>query len=306
MSTDDAPPGAGNDAPIATALRLRGTSRWRSWPARLTLLGVLLAISGAVLLLSGPRRLAPLLRAAGQPDQAVPVQEMPAASSTAPAEPAAVAAPASTPTLPATSPLAQEVIRAYQRYWVVYAEALYSLDTSPLGEVTAGEALQESIAEVEELRAEGLAGKVHAASGDHPTHLSRQPPGAADPGRPARPRRTASPLSVTRSLPAAHGRAAMRLVSAEARFEGDAMKIRNVTCTVGRRSPQDRGYPLVWVWGEDGLYSIGEASPMHPDVTKVAVETRLKPLLVAMSVSGPWVLRRATRWPGGWPQTARP
>jgi L-alanine-DL-glutamate epimerase-like enolase superfamily enzyme len=61
------------------------------------------------------------------------------------------------------------------------------------------------------------------------------------------------------------------------------MRIRDVTCTVLRSEPGRRGYPLVRVWGEDGLVGIGEASPMHPDVTKVAVETQLKPLLVGMS-----------------------
>jgi L-alanine-DL-glutamate epimerase-like enolase superfamily enzyme len=61
------------------------------------------------------------------------------------------------------------------------------------------------------------------------------------------------------------------------------MLIRDVTCTIlGREGGGGRGYPLVRVWGEDGLYGIGEASPMSPDVTKVAVEQQLKPLLVGM------------------------
>ena len=69
------------------------------------------------------------------------------------------------------------------------------------------------------------------------------------------------------------------------------MNIRDVTCTILRRNPQDRGYPLVRVWGEDGYVGIGEASPMHPDVTKVAVEMQLKPLLVGMdarNIEGCW------------------
>jgi D-arabinonate dehydratase/D-galactarolactone cycloisomerase len=61
------------------------------------------------------------------------------------------------------------------------------------------------------------------------------------------------------------------------------MRIRKVTCTVLRNKPGSRGYPLVRVWGEDGLVGVGEASPMHPEVTKVAVETQLKPLLVGMN-----------------------
>ncbi len=59
------------------------------------------------------------------------------------------------------------------------------------------------------------------------------------------------------------------------------MRIRDVTCTILRTG--GRGYPLVRVWGEDGLVGIGEASPMHPQVTKVAVEEQLKPLLVGMN-----------------------
>lgn len=62
------------------------------------------------------------------------------------------------------------------------------------------------------------------------------------------------------------------------------MRIREVTCTVLRKeSGKGRGYPLVRVYGEDGLVGVGEASPMHPDVTKVAIETQLKPLPVGMS-----------------------
>src|SRR5919202_947154 len=42
------------------------------------------------------------------------------------------------------------------------------------------------------------------------------------------------------------------------------------------------GYPLVRVWGEDGLVGLGEASPMNGRVTKATVEHQLKPLLVGM------------------------
>src|SRR5919197_2435715 len=61
------------------------------------------------------------------------------------------------------------------------------------------------------------------------------------------------------------------------------MKIRDVTCTLlGGAAGSGRGYPLVSVWGEDGLVGIGEASPMNGRVTKAAVEHQLKPLLVGM------------------------
>ncbi|HEU5317611.1 MAG TPA: mandelate racemase/muconate lactonizing enzyme family protein [Chloroflexota bacterium] len=61
------------------------------------------------------------------------------------------------------------------------------------------------------------------------------------------------------------------------------MKIRDVTCTVLRETPTARGYPLVRVYGEDGLIGYGEASPMHPPVTQAIVEHQLKPLLVGKS-----------------------
>ena len=65
------------------------------------------------------------------------------------------------------------------------------------------------------------------------------------------------------------------------------MRIRDVTCTVLGGAPGTgqggRGYPLVRVWGEDGLVGIGEASPMTPHVTRAVVEHQLKPLLVGMS-----------------------
>ncbi|HXI18836.1 MAG TPA: mandelate racemase/muconate lactonizing enzyme family protein [Chloroflexota bacterium] len=60
------------------------------------------------------------------------------------------------------------------------------------------------------------------------------------------------------------------------------MRIRDVTCTVLRSAPGARGYPLIRVWGEDGLVGYGEASPMHPDVTKAIVDHQLKSLLVGM------------------------
>jgi L-alanine-DL-glutamate epimerase-like enolase superfamily enzyme len=61
------------------------------------------------------------------------------------------------------------------------------------------------------------------------------------------------------------------------------MRIRDVTCTVlGSNSGSGRGYPLVRVWGEDGMVGLGEASPMSPQVTRAVVEHQLKPLLVGM------------------------
>ncbi|MBI3970170.1 MAG: mandelate racemase/muconate lactonizing enzyme family protein [Chloroflexi bacterium] len=62
------------------------------------------------------------------------------------------------------------------------------------------------------------------------------------------------------------------------------MRIRDVTCTLlGGAYGTGRGYPLVRVWGEDGLVGIGEASPMNGHVTKTTVEQQLRPLLIGMN-----------------------
>jgi L-alanine-DL-glutamate epimerase-like enolase superfamily enzyme len=60
------------------------------------------------------------------------------------------------------------------------------------------------------------------------------------------------------------------------------MRIRDVTCTLLSGTGGARRYPLIRVWGEDGLVGIGEASPMNGAVTKATVEHQLKPLLVGM------------------------
>lgn len=53
---------------------------------------------------------------------------------------------------PSNSPLARELQAAETQYWRVYADALYTLNTSRLSEVAAGEELQRMIERVEELR----------------------------------------------------------------------------------------------------------------------------------------------------------
>jgi L-alanine-DL-glutamate epimerase-like enolase superfamily enzyme len=60
------------------------------------------------------------------------------------------------------------------------------------------------------------------------------------------------------------------------------VRIRDVTCDL-LSGASGRGYPLIRVWGEDGRYGIGEASPMNGHVTKATVEHQLKPLLIGMN-----------------------
>jgi len=54
----------------------------------------------------------------------------------------------------------REVARAYLRYWDVYAQAMETLDTSRLAEVTAGARHQEAVEEVGDLKTEGIAARI--------------------------------------------------------------------------------------------------------------------------------------------------
>jgi hypothetical protein len=71
------------------------------------------------------------------------------------AEPTNAPSPSAMPTI--APELAAEIDAAYQHYWQVRAEALYDLDTSHLGEVSAGEHLSALEEFVAELRANGRA-----------------------------------------------------------------------------------------------------------------------------------------------------
>ena len=55
--------------------------------------------------------------------------------------------------------LRQEIEQAYDRFWRVRADAVLSLDPSRLPEVAAGEALDVETRRIEQLRAEGRAGR---------------------------------------------------------------------------------------------------------------------------------------------------
>ena len=70
--------------------------------------------------------------------------------------PAATATAEATP----TPSLEEAIIEAYLRYWDVYGEGLYDLDTSHLSEVMTGPRLERALDEVENLREEGRAVKI--------------------------------------------------------------------------------------------------------------------------------------------------
>jgi len=68
-----------------------------------------------------------------------------------------VVAPGATPAPPGT---AQAVERAYLHYWDVYANALYTLDSSHLGEVMSGTELDGRRQQIDELRSQNQAVKI--------------------------------------------------------------------------------------------------------------------------------------------------
>lgn len=69
----------------------------------------------------------------------------------------ATAAPTHTPTATATLSPEEEVEAAYLRYWDVYADAVYNLDTSRLPDVMTGPRLERGLNEIQQLRDEGRA-----------------------------------------------------------------------------------------------------------------------------------------------------
>ncbi|MDI6857200.1 MAG: hypothetical protein QME71_02670 [Dehalococcoidia bacterium] len=68
------------------------------------------------------------------------------------------ATPVASPT--ATPSVEQEVSEAYLRYWEVYADAVFNLDETRLGEVMTGPQLQRTQQEIENLRQRGRAAKI--------------------------------------------------------------------------------------------------------------------------------------------------
>jgi len=103
-----------------------------------------------------------------KPATAAPVARKETETSQTGRQPTSPAAGISTPAITATQAgggaatpsRAQEVEQAYLKYWEVYSEAMYTLRTSRLSEVAAGERLEQAVVEVEKLKAQGRAAKI--------------------------------------------------------------------------------------------------------------------------------------------------
>jgi hypothetical protein len=123
------------------------------WLVGLALLGLVLAILGVAFILD--RQLRP--RVEVQPVGAM-VEEKPAPLVSAEPQRAQTptppsAAPAVSAATPAADPrLLQEIEDGYRRYWEVYSDALFNLDTSRLPEVATEDELRRMREEVEDFR----------------------------------------------------------------------------------------------------------------------------------------------------------
>jgi hypothetical protein len=123
------------------------------WLVGLALLGLVLTILGVAFILDRQLRprveMQPVAAEIGEePSALVAAEGRPGQTPTPPsAAPAAVAA---TPT--ADPRLLQEIEDAYRRYWEVYSDALFNLDTSRLLEVATDDELRRMREEVEDFR----------------------------------------------------------------------------------------------------------------------------------------------------------
>jgi hypothetical protein len=152
MQVSDMPSGPGSAGPsmrfsVLLALGLLGA-------VALLLVGGFFAVSQ--LRSTVGTRPAPSVAAPASP--AVP----PAVAAPVVASPAPVTAAASAaPSLPvATDPLTLEIEQAYLHYWDVRTQAYLNLDTSHLNEVMAGAELDRETTQINDLKAQGHAGKL--------------------------------------------------------------------------------------------------------------------------------------------------
>ncbi len=135
----------------------RPQTRRPYWPIGLALLGLVVAVLGAAVVLD--HQLRP--RVGVEPLATVQVAAEATPPQTAP-PPAVAASPAAEGASSAT-PLEAEVGDAYRRYWLLYSEALFTLDTSRLGEVAVDEELSRIKDEVDGFQARARAVRVDVA-----------------------------------------------------------------------------------------------------------------------------------------------
>jgi len=147
---DESNPDSGTDRP-----------RWPYWVIGLALAGLVIAILVAAFILDA--RLRPPVGVQSAPTTVIGASIKPGptvAVTVSGASKQAADATMTTAGTPNSSALDEPIRQAYLHYWDVYAEAMSTLDTSHLSEVAAGDRLQEAIAEVTDLKAQGRAAKI--------------------------------------------------------------------------------------------------------------------------------------------------
>jgi hypothetical protein len=124
------------------------------WPIGLALLGLVIAVLGTAVILDQQLRprvgIEPLPVARGEQTSALVPEAVLQPKATQPAS--AVGPTASY--RPTVAPPEEEVEEAYRRYWDLYTEALYTLDTSRMGQVAVGDELRRIQEEVDGFRAQ--------------------------------------------------------------------------------------------------------------------------------------------------------
>lgn len=134
----------------------------RYWLVGLVLLGIVVAMLVGAFLLD--KQFRPSVGVEAVPTAAQSGDALPTSSSNnTPAGTSVVAQPGTTATItPPASTLSvtQAVEQAYLQYWAVYSEALYTLDTNRLEEVTAGAELENARKQIDDLRSQNRAAKI--------------------------------------------------------------------------------------------------------------------------------------------------
>lgn len=129
---------------------------WPSWAVGLALFALVLVILGGAFILDAPLK----PKVGTEPVPTTVPSLAPTVAPTAAPSPGATIGGAVASSTVAPNAEKTAVDQAYLRYWDVYTAALYSLDTSHLGEVMAGDELDQARQTIEGLRRDGHAAKI--------------------------------------------------------------------------------------------------------------------------------------------------
>ena len=145
---DESNPDSGTDRP-----------RWPYWVIGLALAGLVIAILVAAFILDARLRPPVGIEATRTAADGIQVTAVPDARISESLSSPAASSPISAPAVATAMDSKDAVESAYLRYWDIYSQALYSLDPSHLGEVMAGNELNDAEKQIDELRSQNHAAK---------------------------------------------------------------------------------------------------------------------------------------------------